>query len=605
MRCGRRSAPASAHPPSSTTPKVKSQADTNCKGTGDPFSERSGKGNHKTAPHRLEIPVLEAAEVPTDGFSLRGAVLGRGGANIESLRQETGVRVRLAGRGVGRDDADPGRPRLVLESDQPNALARAKDLAEDLVRSVRDRHERHKRRNDEIKRREDDAARAVEEMRPRIQGRVLKAATARRAQLAEEIRTAIGAENWLGPGADGSAGLQAWMAGGGEKEGLGGAGVAGAVPDVAHVRAAIEGQLVREVEQATERKEERRKRRGDLWDTIRRSDRVLADTEPQASETVVTAQRAASDALRRRSPTGLRKAAEDFWEALAAGRARAKHPIVMKVRRDAKGAASHAKVSLIEMERDQKCEEAKIRRLEAASQRLSCEADRIARLQRELDCAMEVERATREGTSAELELAVECERKALAAGPARRPGRCCALFATGSCPFTTGECPRGSHARPEAPGATEVFGTITKAKLRLLQQKWRDAGGRGELVSAWQVRNPRLEFLFRGAEAHFVGLYGKLPDVIDAWHGSREDNLVSIAIHGFDPKRRSGQVYGAGEYFAKDPNVSVAYAGGGSFMFLCKMLLGEEGADHTWAAGPRYYVVKQREGLTQVMQWAA
>jgi len=134
-----------------------------------------------------------------------------------------------------------------------------------------------------------------------------------------------------------------------------------------------------------------------------------------------------------------------------------------------------------------------------------------------------------------------------------------------------------------------------------MQQKWNDAGGRGELINAWQVRNPQLEFLFRGAEANFLEEHGQLSDVIDAWHGSREQNLVSIAINGFDPKRRSGQVYGAGEYFAKDPNVSIAYSGGGSFMFLCKILLGKENLDHSWAAGPRYYVIKQREGRTQVM----
>lgn len=180
-------------------------------------------------------------------------------------------------------------------------------------------------------------------------------------------------------------------------------------------------------------------------------------------------------------------------------------------------------------------------------------------------------------------------------------GRCCALYANGSCPFEAGKCPRGSHAKPDAPSENNVFGKITKAKLRLLQQKWTNAGGHGHLLNAWQVRNPQLEFLFRGAEANFSELYGELSDIIDAWHGSSEQNIVSIAINGFDPKRRSGQVYGAGEYFAKNPNVSMGYAGGGSFMFLCKILLGKQDVDHTWASGPQFYVIKQRESRVQVM----
>jgi len=182
--------------------------------------------------------------------------------------------------------------------------------------------------------------------------------------------------------------------------------------------------------------------------------------------------------------------------------------------------------------------------------------------------------------------------------------RCCSLFAAGSCPFSQGacsECPRGSHQAPDLPKKEEVFMNITKAKLRLIQQKWSEAGGHQELLGAWQVRNPRLEFLFRGAEANLFELHSKTSDVIDAWHGSAEENVFSIGLNGFDPARRSGQAYGAGEYFAKDPKVSIAYARGGGFMFLCKLLLGEADRDHTWHAGPQYYVIKQREGRMQVL----
>jgi len=130
---------------------------------------------------------------------------------------------------------------------------------------------------------------------------------------------------------------------------------------------------------------------------------------------------------------------------------------------------------------------------------------------------------------------------------------------------------------------------------------WVDAGGHGELVGVWQVRNPRLEFLFRASECDFAQTLGHGSDIIDAWHGTAEDNVLSIAVNGFDPDRRSGQVYGAGEYFAKDPMVSVGYVRGGSFMFLCKLLLGETDTDHTWVDSCSYYVVKQRDRRIQAL----
>lgn len=184
---------------------------------------------------------------------------------------------------------------------------------------------------------------------------------------------------------------------------------------------------------------------------------------------------------------------------------------------------------------------------------------------------------------------------------AGRMGGFCALFQIGACPFDCGKCPRGRHGTPPVPSEEEVLVQITRAKKRLLQQKWADAGGRGELVNAWQVRNPRLELLVRATESEFAESLGQSSDAIDGWHGSAEQNVLSIAVHGFDPKRRSGQAYGAGEYFAKDPNVSVMYAKGGSYMFLCRLLLGQAQVDHTWVDSAKYYVMKQREGRIQAL----
>lgn len=151
------------------------------------------------------------------------------------------------------------------------------------------------------------------------------------------------------------------------------------------------------------------------------------------------------------------------------------------------------------------------------------------------------------------------------------------------------------------PKEDETLVQITRAKMQLLQAKWADAGGPGELYGAWQVKNKRLDRLFRATAHNLMDDLGRVSDTIDGWHGTAEANVLSIARNGFDPGRRCGQVYGAGEYFAKDPKVSIGYSKGGSFMFLCKLLLGAEDADHTWVDSSKYYVVKQRDGLYQAL----
>jgi len=165
-------------------------------------------------------------------------------------------------------------------------------------------------------------------------------------------------------------------------------------------------------------------------------------------------------------------------------------------------------------------------------------------------------------------------------------------------------CEFGQHPRGPVlhiPSEDEVLVRISRAKTQLLQTRWNEAGGRGQLCGAWQVRNRRLDRLFRASAHNLLHDIGHTSDMIDGWHGTQEENVLSIARNGFDPSRRSGQVFGAGEYFAKDPNVSISYARGGAFMFLCKLLLGRDGVDHTWVDEQKYYVVKQREGLYQAL----
>jgi len=193
-----------------------------------------------------------------------------------------------------------------------------------------------------------------------------------------------------------------------------------------------------------------------------------------------------------------------------------------------------------------------------------------------------------------------CDDDCFTEGPVCLPG------IDGSCPEQAKKCCKdGQHPRtttyPVVPDESKVFACISRAKMQLLQTKWQEAGGPGYLVGAWQVPNKRLDRLFRATSHNLQEELGRTSDMIDGWHGTSEQNVISIARNGFDTSRRSGQVYGAGEYFAKSPQVSVGYCRGGSFMFLCKLLLGVEDTHHTWVDEMKYYVIKQYDGMVQAL----
>merc|ERR1712137_622109 len=97
-------------------------------------------------------------------------------------------------------------------------------------------------------------------------------------------------------------------------------------------------------------------------------------------------------------------------------------------------------------------------------------------------------------------------------------------------------------------------------------------------------------------------LHGKDPDGLEGFHGTHPDAILSISENGFDAKRRCGQVYGAGEYFAKNPSVSIGYCKGGEYMLVCRLTLGYESSDmsnsdgdHIWAKDTQYYVISKPE----------
>lgn len=52
------------------------------------------------------------------------------------------------------------------------------------------------------------------------------------------------------------------------------------------------------------------------------------------------------------------------------------------------------------------------------------------------------------------------------------------------------------------------------------------------------------------------------------FHGTAEHNVQPILENGLDPTKRSGQAYGPGEYFSKDPSISVPYCKDGKQMMV-------------------------------------
>merc|ERR1711865_419031 len=68
-----------------------------------------------------------------------------------------------------------------------------------------------------------------------------------------------------------------------------------------------------------------------------------------------------------------------------------------------------------------------------------------------------------------------------------------------------------------------------------------------------------------------------------------------------------GQVYGAGEYLAKCPDVSVGYCKGGEYLLVCRLALGRESStaqnqdgDHIWVPSCKYYVISRPEQILPI-----
>merc|ERR1719230_2088863 len=99
------------------------------------------------------------------------------------------------------------------------------------------------------------------------------------------------------------------------------------------------------------------------------------------------------------------------------------------------------------------------------------------------------------------------------------------------------------------------------------------------MLEAWKVNNPALAWKFEARREELKKLLGRAPDDLQGFHGTHPDNVLSICQTGFDRSKRGsavGQVFGAGEYFAKCPDVSVGYCKGGRYMLVCSLVLGVE-----------------------------
>lgn len=122
------------------------------------------------------------------------------------------------------------------------------------------------------------------------------------------------------------------------------------------------------------------------------------------------------------------------------------------------------------------------------------------------------------------------------------------------------------------------------------------------MEAAWSIDNPLLSWRLRKRQQDYRANTSQEADELRGFHGTPACNVLAIAKNGFDAGRRSGQVYGAGEYFAKCPNVSKGYCRGDGYMLVCRLLLGTQASDqrlgdgdHIWVPQMGYYVISSPE----------
>jgi len=179
--------------------------------------------------------------------------------------------------------------------------------------------------------------------------------------------------------------------------------------------------------------------------------------------------------------------------------------------------------------------------------------------------------------------------------------------------------PRRPNFAPKAqPCPEEGFSIkpVSAAELSQLRKFWDERVEGQQPISvceAWSVENPLLAWRFERKRAEIRTNLGRDPDELKGFHGSAEQNMLSIMSNGFDSSRRCGQAFGAGEYFAKNPTVSVMYCRGGRFMLVCRLVLGNQSTDtnlqdgdHIWVDCCKYYVIAAPDQVLPLylVRWA-
>jgi hypothetical protein len=102
------------------------------------------------------------------------------------------------------------------------------------------------------------------------------------------------------------------------------------------------------------------------------------------------------------------------------------------------------------------------------------------------------------------------------------------------------------------------------------------------------------QFLAALGDAPLLDADGTLAkDVLLVYHGTRSvKNAKRIMCEGFDPMKRKGQSFGAGEYFADTLGTSLEYAQTTGAIMLCAVFIRAEDVSRKWTdAAEDYYTI--------------
>lgn len=175
--------------------------------------------------------------------------------------------------------------------------------------------------------------------------------------------------------------------------------------------------------------------------------------------------------------------------------------------------------------------------------------------------------------------------------------------------FACRQCGRGDFSVPKSLGKNNVghepargftlkrCAGVEETQIAKLWEERKSNWCSYEVTAVWSVSNPRLTWLYAQRRAELHKLLGRAPEELRGFHGTAPANVLSIVEQGFDAGRRAGQACGSGEYFAKDPEVSIGYCRGGSYMLVCQLCIGHQSTteanldgDHIWVPGFCYVI---------------